>query len=487
MALNSSGPISLGGSTTGQSINLENGLSATAQVSLNDAAVRNLAGLPTVNTTIIMPTNFYGKSNITYFLGLITSAQLITLFYDGKLDSSGNIYSVGTYGANNLNDTFVVKFNNSGAIQFQVTGTTSGSFTDRWGFVAVAPSSGNTYVIGDVRGFSDPFWGIAKYNSSGTLQWSRSIQTTSAAFDDSGNIVIDSSENVYVIGDLNNFANITLAKYDTNGTIQWQRIVGTSSKFFGRVAIDSSGNLYAGFCALSGSFYQAQFMKLNSTATAVTWQKAISNASVDVYIQYIYIDSSSNVYVLGQVRNTSAFIFKFDSSGNTLWQRTLSSGIANADGYTGMVLDSSSNIYVIGTMSTSASTNLSVLVKYDTNGTLQWQRSYKRTTTSGSDTFGGIAIDSNGTLYISGSTTTTTTAPVGYSGLLLKLPSDGSKTGVYTVGGVSFTYAVSTFTSATGSLTVSTPGNSTSAGSGTEGALSLTTGTASATSNTTTI
>ena len=61
MTLNSSGPISLAGSTTGQSIAIELGVSATAQISLNDTNVRTLAGVP--SGAIIMPTNFYGKSN----------------------------------------------------------------------------------------------------------------------------------------------------------------------------------------------------------------------------------------------------------------------------------------------------------------------------------------------------------------------------------------------------------------------------------------
>lgn len=61
MALNSTGPISLGGSTVGQSINLELGKSATASVSLNETAVRTLAGV--ASGAIIMPTNFYGKSS----------------------------------------------------------------------------------------------------------------------------------------------------------------------------------------------------------------------------------------------------------------------------------------------------------------------------------------------------------------------------------------------------------------------------------------
>jgi hypothetical protein len=62
MTLNASGPISLGGSTAGQSINLELSKSATAQVSLNDTDVRTLAGV--ASGAIVMPTNFYGKSSV---------------------------------------------------------------------------------------------------------------------------------------------------------------------------------------------------------------------------------------------------------------------------------------------------------------------------------------------------------------------------------------------------------------------------------------
>ena len=63
MALNASGPISLGGTTAGQSIALELGLGTTTQISLNDASVRSLAGVP--SGAIAMPTNFWGKANAT--------------------------------------------------------------------------------------------------------------------------------------------------------------------------------------------------------------------------------------------------------------------------------------------------------------------------------------------------------------------------------------------------------------------------------------
>ena len=61
MALNSSGPISLGGSTTGQSINLEIGQTATQTISLNQTAVRAVAGRTVAGSSVAVPTDFYGK------------------------------------------------------------------------------------------------------------------------------------------------------------------------------------------------------------------------------------------------------------------------------------------------------------------------------------------------------------------------------------------------------------------------------------------
>jgi hypothetical protein len=63
MPLNLSGPISLAGSTAGQSIAVELGLSASGNISLNQTDVRTLAGVP--SGAITMPTNFYGKSAAT--------------------------------------------------------------------------------------------------------------------------------------------------------------------------------------------------------------------------------------------------------------------------------------------------------------------------------------------------------------------------------------------------------------------------------------
>ena len=73
MTMNSSGPISLGGATTGQSINLEVGAPATSTVSLNDVIVRQLAGV--VSGQIVVPTDFYGKSLASGWFAQFTNSS----------------------------------------------------------------------------------------------------------------------------------------------------------------------------------------------------------------------------------------------------------------------------------------------------------------------------------------------------------------------------------------------------------------------------
>ena len=80
MTLNASGPISLSGTTAGQSIEIELGGTGTTQISLNCTTVRTLAGVP--SGAIIMPTNFYGKSNAVVqgtFYGGINAASVSKL------------------------------------------------------------------------------------------------------------------------------------------------------------------------------------------------------------------------------------------------------------------------------------------------------------------------------------------------------------------------------------------------------------------------
>jgi len=141
----------------------------------------------------------------------------------------------------------------------------------------------------------------------------------------------------------------------------------------------------------------------------------------------VAVDSSGNVYVTGSTTggldgNTNAgwndiVLVKYDSGGAKQWTRQL--GTTSNDDGTGVAVDSSGNVYVTGyteggldgntnaaavgwTLARPHGTEDIFLVKYDSGGAKQWTRQLGTNT----DDYGfGVAVDSSGNVYVTGSTT----------------------------------------------------------------------------------
>ena len=122
MGLNSSGPISLAGTTAGVSIEIENGGNGTTQISLNDTAVRTLAGVP--SGAITMPTNFYGKSNqYTY---TISANQTNFCMRAGAVTAGWNGSSAL---AVTIQSGVIISSNSTGTPAMTITGSFPGGVT----------------------------------------------------------------------------------------------------------------------------------------------------------------------------------------------------------------------------------------------------------------------------------------------------------------------------------------------------------------------
>jgi hypothetical protein len=119
MALNASGPISLAGSTAGQSIAVELGLGATSQISLNDAAVRGLAGVP--SGAITMPTNFYGKAN-QFSLVFSSDTQNVNL----RSVAVSNGWDEASKVVATINNSVVISSNSTGTPALTISGSFPG-------------------------------------------------------------------------------------------------------------------------------------------------------------------------------------------------------------------------------------------------------------------------------------------------------------------------------------------------------------------------
>jgi hypothetical protein len=92
MAINSTGAISLGGSVTGESIALELGLSATSQISMNDAVVRTLLGLASGDIGF---NSAYGKSSALAF-GISSGGYNGTNQGQSKYTYASDAWTAGT-------------------------------------------------------------------------------------------------------------------------------------------------------------------------------------------------------------------------------------------------------------------------------------------------------------------------------------------------------------------------------------------------------
>ena len=396
-------------------------------------------------------------------------------------DSNGNVYMAGDIeevgGSNNRDDAQIVKYDKDGAIQWQRR-IKSGAFdNDIFAGVAV-DSSDNVYAAGKVDNAGISV--LAKYNSSGTIQWQRKLHDGSnfSRFDA---ISIDSSDNIYVAGSGpvdTGTRDALLAKYNTSGTLQWQRALGKSSKYssFTGIDIDSSGNIY-----VSGTDGDnAIIAKYNSSGT-LQWHKSIADSSYTINSSRdIALDSSGNIYGVGftnipDVANTM-FCFKLNSSGTMQWSRLVDHVANRNEEAFGIFVNGDDDIFIVGESYMLDASNLNgIIVKFNSSGTLQYTRTFVNSDDDETTRFLKGHSDGNGNMLITGRTET---GAVGQTDMLvLKLPDDGSLTGTYSTleyASASKTTTTENFTSSNGGMTGTTPSLTSSTSTFTEEASSHT-------------
>lgn len=371
MALNASGPISFGGSTTGQSINLELNVSATALASINSTAFRTLAGVASGQISI---SSFYGKSNIQGWVGTYSYSVPTTTYYQGAygvgFDSSNNIFVWGRLGAASspIDSSTLIKVNSTGTLQGGIT-LTSGAYAadpDRYfGQLLTVDGSGNPYVAAVLNNRS----GILKFNTSASsIDWGYYTdlagQITRNGYD--GAIVKDFSGNIWSTarGFDAGFNNITgYVKVNTGGSLLLSKYTTNNYYIQGPVAVDASGNFILNY----GNRFWYKFNSDGTLSSTIGMTQNNTNRSVSV------CDSSNNFYLASQAGGTFCILTKFDSSLTLQWSRQLS-GYTNNGGPRNIIVGGDGNIYVCGGFSSAGQPGW--IVKYNSSGTLQWQRQF---------------------------------------------------------------------------------------------------------------
>jgi hypothetical protein len=372
------------------------------------------------------------------------------------VDSSGNTIVVGM--ENGTTSLVVVKYSSTGTIQWQ--NKYSGFFYTYIG--CTVDSSGNIYVATPRynASLSDFDCAVIKLNSSGAVQWSQEFSFSGGAILTSNynyfpKVVVDSSGNVYVGASFGSRQTI-IVKYNSSGTQQASQIIGTSSydTVIGGMVVDNTN----GYLYVSGSSTQPQFGSVRTFLTRLDLSLNFSTFSrfFDDFMtsasrgNNLAIDSSQNLYVLGLMGTGSAakcFLVKFNSSLTIQWQSYVSTGPFGFDPHS-LGIDSSGNSYIGGSLSSGFE-----MYSLDSAGTtLRWCRSYRPPSAIG---FPVLSMSLSGSSYIFTGPNSSSPSSPSYFFAFGKLPSDGTKTGTYTIGSVVFTYANSNaYTVATGTVNV---------------------------------
>lgn len=384
MALNSSGPISFGGSTVGQSINLELGVSATALASINSTSFRTLAGVASGQISL---SNFYGKSNVSYYfnglLGFNASGGV------GTFDTSGNIYAGGTGRPGSL--LTVSKIGTSNTLTYsQEIGINSNGIRN------IIVSGSSIYYVAASSVYPGPVlnrlststgvtnWPQGGYRNVGGATYSlNSYEPTSLSVNASGDVYVCANGR-YEVSKTSYYMSF-LVKVGSDGNPVWfiyDTQPGTLTKFFVS-AQEVGGYLYTyGTTRSDGTDWYGSIVKRTlASPPAYVASNGVRYTANEFAISGGMYDSVSDAhYLWGRPANGNhGFVAKFNSSLVLQWARMLvnQSGYYNAWAYA--VTDSSSNLYV----ATSGS-EFVVIAKYNSSGVPQWVR---RIDLTGSSTF----------------------------------------------------------------------------------------------------
>jgi hypothetical protein len=282
-----------------------------------------------------------------------------------SVDSTGNVYLPGSINNGTRQIGFLGKIDNAGVSTFQKTLTNSAGGCL---FYSSCLDTAQTTVY---AAMTSSAIGIASYSSSGTVQWQYFYRSSTASNNNGSTwgIAKDSSDNVYATGygDGNAWNRLWLIKTNSSGTFQWGFEAGSVGSFGESVAVDSSNNVYV--CGLTDPGTEGAFLAKTNSSGSLTWKKCLFvSTSNYIWWQNVSVNNSnSTVAVVGYNSSPSeTVIAQYDLNGNLNWQRSTN---ASGDAYQAIAHDSSNNIYV--TLQVSNGINI---IKFDSSGTVLWQR-----------------------------------------------------------------------------------------------------------------
>lgn len=277
---------------------------------------------------------------------------------------------------------------------------------------SVQPESGNSitrlvggdYLVASnyynfVSGFYETM--VISYDSQGDVNWERKLANPSANM--YGDWVEALNDGTALVA-----GRTHLTKFDSLGAEVWQRefsqlgALNVVKQIPGGDILLVAYSTNTSLTPIPSSGGNTYILRLDSSGNTV-WSRSLGQTSGGGgrNITDASLTSDNHIILVG-TSGSAGLIAKFDFNGNLIWKRTLSPS-SSSNAFYGCVVDNTTgHAYVVGTGYNSASFySTQLIVKYDLDGNVVWKYLYGG---SGGNTLTSVKVIDSSTIIVAGKT-----------------------------------------------------------------------------------
>jgi hypothetical protein len=332
------------------------------------------------------------------------------LINDMEVDGQGNVYLTGSQKGpiQNTRQAITLKYDSKGTLLWSKSYEAflkNGAF----GKAIHVDKAGNVYITGEtaiVSGGANEMLTI-KYNPDGSVAWSNRFQYVNKFLTSGQDIITDDDGNVYVAGEFyaGTHSDVLLVKFSSGGALENQVVYDKASEGGRKIAIDKNGFiLIAGFQNLTDTI---QYLGLKySSDLNLVWAKGWANPAMplsNVLVNDMELDAAGDMIITGQSNLDFGTIKVKNSDGSLLWANLYNEAY---DAGRGVAIDAFGNVYVTGETSVSGNPFATkiVTIKYNSSGAQTWLRNYNGGNKPDGYSSNDIALDDSNHVFVVGST-----------------------------------------------------------------------------------
>jgi Secretion system C-terminal sorting domain/Domain of unknown function (DUF5122) beta-propeller len=300
-------------------------------------------------------------------------------------------------------DMYIVKINSSGSLQWSRTVGGTGNDIAR---SIVQTTDGGFAVAGETNSFGggNANFYIVKLDSGGTLLWSKTIHL--AAYDYALSIV-QTTDGGYAVAGLSTpggvfSADMLIVKLNASGNFLWSKTYGGSGDDIARSIIQTTdgGLAAAGYTNSFGSTGNDFYIVKLDTGGTLQWSRTVGGTGTGSDVVFSIIQTTDGGFALaGETQSFGAgsfdmYIVKLGAGGSLLWTRTVG---GTSEDHCCSIIQTTDGGFVAAGNTISFGVSDFYAVKLDGNGTLQWSKTYGGSGVEGANsiiktTGGGYAV-----------------------------------------------------------------------------------------------